>query len=368
MSPSETFLRLRALAPRDGSATRDEAADELPPGAAVERAFGLRFGRDAGHPPPRDDDAPCAPEVDARGRVSCACAGCARWKSYLDGALGPPWPAHPQYEVFVREHVRALAAYLRRRARELLHPGTATPLVVLEVGAGDGRLARHLTEAVRDMDAADPTVASPSVVFFAVDDHSSVRRRRRRRPVNPPERPESPEPSEPPGVLGVDALVAIANAGTPTVTAIPIPDVVLCCWQPMGVDWTAAMRARASVREYVLVGETDDGICGEPWATWGSRAGSNPVGEIEDEDEDEDEDDEDDAGSHSARDTGFEPARAPYEVDGFERVELPEVSRGQICRTDERWWGARRSRTVSFRRVGGDAPGAPGAASGVDEG
>ena len=65
------------------------------------------------------------------------------------------------------------------------------------------------------------------------------------------------------------AQVAIANAGTPTVAAIPIPDVVLCCWQPMGVDWTAAMRARASVREYVLVGETDDGICGEPWATWG---------------------------------------------------------------------------------------------------
>ena len=90
MSPSETFLRLRALAPRDGSATRDEAADEPPPGAAVERAFGLRFGCDAEHPAPRDDDAPCAPEVDARGRVSCACAGCARWKSYLDGALGAP--------------------------------------------------------------------------------------------------------------------------------------------------------------------------------------------------------------------------------------------------------------------------------------
>ena len=126
-----------------------------------------------GASPPRDDDAPCAPEVDARGRVSCACAGCARWKSYLDGALGPPWPAHPQYEVFVREHVRALAAYLRRRARELLDPATATPLVVLEVGAGDGRLARHLTEAVRDMDAADLTVVSPTVVLFAVDDHSS---------------------------------------------------------------------------------------------------------------------------------------------------------------------------------------------------
>ena len=48
-------------------------------------------------------------------------------------------------------------------------------------------------------------------------------------------------------------------------------DVALVCWQPMGVDWTAAIRASASFQEYVLVGEVDDGICGDPSATWGVR-------------------------------------------------------------------------------------------------
>jgi hypothetical protein len=37
----------------------------------------------------------------------------------------------------------------------------------------------------------------------------------------------------------------------------------------MGVDWTAQMRAMFSIREYILIGEIDGGICGHPWLTWG---------------------------------------------------------------------------------------------------
>lgn len=44
-------------------------------------------------------------------------------------------------------------------------------------------------------------------------------------------------------------------------------------------------------------------------------------------------------------------ALAPYMQDGFVRVELPEVSRWAVCRTDERWLASRHSRTVSFRRT-----------------
>lgn len=51
------------------------------------------------------------------------------------------------------------------------------------------------------------------------------------------------------------------------------PDFVLSCWMPMGHDWTAAFRAKASVREYILIGESDYGICGHPWRTWGFRGG-----------------------------------------------------------------------------------------------
>lgn len=52
------------------------------------------------------------------------------------------------------------------------------------------------------------------------------------------------------------------------------PHFVVSCWMPMGQDWTASIRKTASVFEYILVGESDYGICGDPWRTWGSRGGA----------------------------------------------------------------------------------------------
>lgn len=118
----------------------------------------------------------------------------------------------------------------------------------------------------------------------------------------------------------------------------------------MGVDWTAAMRASPRVLEYVLVGETDDGICGQPWATWGYDGG-----DACDHDTDDDEEGEELCVGKQSEDDDEEgevKGVAPYERDGFERVDLADVSAaGQVCRTDERWRRSRQSRTVSFRRV-----------------
>lgn len=75
------------------------------------------------------------------------------------------------------------------------------------------------------------------------------------------------------------------------------------------------------VREYILIGEADGGICGEPETTWGQHWQAS-------------------AQRHCAG--GFE---------GFVRVDLPELSSLQICCTDERWQPRSNSRTVSFRRV-----------------
>ena len=57
-------------------------------------------------------------------------------------AAAPTWP---QYEVHTREHVEGLARYLRQRTRAY----GRSPLRVLEVGAGDGRLAHHLRAALQ---------------------------------------------------------------------------------------------------------------------------------------------------------------------------------------------------------------------------
>ena len=97
---------------RDDAASASSSA--LPSSRDIEAEFGLYAGDE------------CDVEIDDEGDVRCACEGCARWKAYVSGTLGPPHPTWPQYEVFTREHMRALE--------------------VLEVGAGDGRLSRALND------------------------------------------------------------------------------------------------------------------------------------------------------------------------------------------------------------------------------
>ena len=47
------------------------------------------------------------------------------------------------------------------------------------------------------------------------------------------------------------------------------PHIVLCCWQPLGVDWTQHIRDTASVLEYILIGQADSSMCGDALLTWG---------------------------------------------------------------------------------------------------
>jgi hypothetical protein len=256
--------------------------------------------------------------------------------------------------VLTREHVGALAAYIHSRANALVPPPPPAPgsparrrrrraLRVLEVGAGDGRLATHVRAAIDAIEerreggrGEDEDV--PRVAVVAVDDDSLGLR------------PKGAARGDHDGALlrfvTMDAIEALAPGALifpGDVSPAPGPDLVLACWHPMGADWTAAMRANASVAEYVLVGEADDGMCGRPWETWGYAGGDGDI-----------------PGDGDGDGT---PPVPPYVRDGFERGDVAGVSgASQICRADERWRGTRRSRTVSFRRVTG--PGAVGGGRG----
>src|SRR5688572_9778673 len=48
------------------------------------------------------------------------------------------------------------------------------------------------------------------------------------------------------------------------------PHIVICSWMPQGIDFTADFRATPSVQEYYLIGESDTGITGHAWKTWGA--------------------------------------------------------------------------------------------------
>ena len=242
MAPSETFLRLQELGRKSREAGSAVDAAALPSASVLEREFGLFDSTRAG----------CLPTVDATtGAVSCACAGCERWKRYITGTLGEGWPTFPQYEVITADYVTQLARYLRRRRLEILGADEPRPLRVLELGAGDGRLTRHLREHLD----------GHGIEVYATDDHSLGLAKGDAKGGHH-------------GVVAADALDAVSQCGfsrEPTAavssSSSSLPgacDVALVCWQPMGVDWTAAIRASASFQEYVLVGEVDDGICGDP--------------------------------------------------------------------------------------------------------
>eukprot|EP00897_Mesotaenium_endlicherianum_P008868 jgi/Mesen1/8009/ME000425S07211 len=127
-------------------------------------------------------------------------------------------------------------------------------LRVLEVGAGDGRLCYHLK---RHLAAAAVAAAAPGGAPSAAEGAGRI-------VVTATDNGQrgltaGASPCHASLVRQVDAEDAIREE---------MPHVVVCSWMPMGVDWSECARATQSVREYILIGETEGGICGHPSRTW----------------------------------------------------------------------------------------------------
>jgi hypothetical protein len=244
------------------------------------------------------------------------------------------------YEVFTREHVAGLAAYFRGRADALLGAEAKTrSLRVLELGAGSGVLSRSLAAATAALDEAElfgiARGSRASVTYHATDDYSfSFAKEGVSR-----DEEDDEEENEEENASSVRALDYRAALRSLTACDGFPPDLVLICWHPIREDWTAEVRRVTTVLEYVLVGECDFGACGLPVETWGLR-GDGCLSS--------DGDDGDDVSETGPFGNAFSPP--PYLADGFERVDLAFLSKHQVCRTDEPWLKARRSKTVSFRR------------------
>lgn len=196
---------------------------QLPSAVEVVRRFGL-FDTGRG----------CSPQVSCEGVVTCYCHGCASWAAYLRGTL-QGGPSFPSYEVLTSDLIFTLANCIRELAVEKIAPGRVVR--VLEVGAGDGQVAHYVTAAlqggrysVRASDNGSLGLHSASAFGYLVSN--------------------------------MDAEEAVEEGQ---------PDIVLCCWMPLGTDWSAAFRQCRSVVAYVLVGQADSGMCGRMWDTWGSR-------------------------------------------------------------------------------------------------
>lgn len=236
------------------------------------------------------------------------------------------------YELWTKDYIFGLATYLLERIEEMNNHSTDNiETTVLDVGAGDGRLIYFLRRAMNEIDASKNRIQigrkahkfrSTLPTLIATDDGSW------RAPVYKTSHIQVEQLS------ARDSIEKYAPKSNEDCKRL----IVLCSWMPSGEDWTDLFRKCTSadetdsvlktvgqVEEYILIGEADDGTCGDNWYTWGNCE-FHPNKEA----------------------SNREVERPPYARDGYTRVDLDILSELQLSRFDCK--RSSESRTVSFRR------------------
>jgi hypothetical protein len=251
------------------------------------------------------------------------------------------------YQLWTRDYIENLGKYLLKRTAAF---GGET--IVLDVGAGDGLLAQSLR------------------IYFEKGVEPSKSKKsgpRRTRPVQSSQ-PSPRRPLKIPSVVAADdgswsitvsEKVNVEKLGVEEAIARYANDseqqvIVLCSWMPMGDDWTPIFR-KGGVDEYILIGECDDGQCGDNWETWGNHDFLSEVADKElnkaisvDDDRDSDNDTDAQIADAEASIDLLATPRA-YEADGYARNDIDDLLPYQFSRYDCAL--SKFGKTVSFRRV-----------------
>jgi hypothetical protein len=243
------------------------------------------------------------------------------------------------FTLWTREYIAHLGDYLCRQIKE--YTKMEMPTIVLEVGAGDGILTALLQDYVRQQyqkkrtsknkeltkDVAEHEAIATQdlqelpITFIATDNQSWAIRPRAL-------------------VQRMDYRTALEQyAVNKNNNDTPTKVIVICSWMPMNEDWTAVFRKYSTVCEYILIGEADDGQCGDPWATWGNPHFFIPT--------------KDDTGStqetsDNTKKITVKPSKPLYLQDGFVRKELSFLLPYQFSRYDS--FLSKEGSTVSFHR------------------
>ena len=173
------------------------------------------------------------------------------------------------YDIWTKEYIEKISGYITERANEL--GGTKeNPVVILEAGAGNGKLTYNLRKQLDELSVDNVSVVACDTGEFGIKQDDSV-------------------------VETMSHKEAIEKYK---------PNIIIFSWMPPGYDCTDDFREAESVDEYILIGETNYGCCGDQWKTW-----------------------------------GFDPMREnnavpPHEEDGFTRTHLKNLSRWQVAHFD----------------------------------
>ncbi|MFH0863957.1 MAG: hypothetical protein V1858_02640 [Candidatus Gottesmanbacteria bacterium] len=200
---------------------------------------------------------------------------------------------HSIYEFWTREYIETLSGYLKERIISLRLRDKKI-ITILDTGAGDGRLCYFLRMSKNLSPLLD-------ICRIIASDNGSWK-------ITPQFHVEK-----------LDYKEALEKCK---------PDIVLCSFMPRGEDWTAAFREQPSVKEYIIIGDTD---CTGNDDTYGYGEGCSANY---------------DNGSFEITNLNYTP---PHERDGFTRTNL-FFSRLNHCVYDNDFIPDR-SRTLSFRRT-----------------
>lgn len=258
------------------------------------------------------------------------------------------------YQFWTREYIEMLGRYLLRQSAA----NSSKETVILDVGAGDGILA----DLLREFFASERSITS-STSFRRARQHNTKgflrsRHKAKESDTSPSKRLPTIMASDD-GTWGIspiahvekqtaeEALAAFAEKDAKGMNKYHM--IVICSWMPMNEDWTAIFRSHR-VDEYILIGECDDGQCGDNWETWGNPEHLNNSFDL-------------DYLSNPSSDPALsnvtateptpvqkldaDPLIPPYKRDGYARENLEEFSACQFSRFDCR--GLKTGRTVSFR-------------------
>jgi len=176
---------------------------------------------------------------------------------------------HGLYEILTQEYLEKLAEYMEERINFLLQK-FPPPIVIVEVGAGDGKLTHFLDEKLKERGVTDYRIV-------ATDG----------------------------GKWGIKKLHRVEQETHKEALWDFQPHIVLSQWMCKTEDWTKDVRDEPSVQEYVLISPPDSNTCGLTWDTWGIPYTQKEQGSI-----------------------------PPYAQDGFVRVDLSELSELQLCQKD----------------------------------
>ncbi len=163
-------------------------------------------------------------------------------RSFQDGRPADPYRPymdfcyeHGLFEIFTKEYIEALAAYLDGRIKQLA-VRLKRPVKILEIGAGDGKLTHFLTEELRKRGV-------DTFRMFATDGG------------NPGED------------MHLQPLYPVIDERHDEALWDFEPDIVVCSWMMRNMDLTREIRQTPTVDEYILIGPTDIGTCGQLWET-----------------------------------------------------------------------------------------------------